>query len=167
MPFNTKSISVSYQKKQDRLAIVFIDYAGQQASGVLTRSFLKNLLLKLPSWLSESDNNQSQQAVSQLASFVEKDTIEVNRERVVFDRTVEVFLVQTVNLAMNSSKQIRMTFTGEGKTDEVLMVCTHIQFHKLISEILLKVQGWDLDNLWKSKQFGNDLINDEATCLVH
>lgn len=165
MPFNTKSISVSYQKKQDRLAIVFIDYAGEQTNGILTRSFLKNLLIKLPSRLNRSNENLKE--VSQFDSLVAQENIDVNREKVVIDRSVKPFLVQAINLSLNRSKQIRMTFCNEDKTHEVLMVCTLIQFHKLISEILLKVQGWDLDNLWESKQFGNDLIDDEATCLIH
>ena len=180
MSFISQTITIFYDAHQDRLNLLFIDKNKQELLGAMTRRFLKGLLAILPEWIDKNieqiqnrlnQNKQQQRDINQFHHQAAQQNIQANYDSVKIDKTMMPFMIETINIAKQHVAneegdivdQIRLTFVDDAKKYNIILAMTLAQLHKLIGEILTKVEEWDLLNPWE----GNSRFLGDNRSVMH
>lgn len=158
--FIAESVTCSYDLEQDRLSLRFTGTNQEQLTGLLTRQFLKRLLMQLPTWLIQQHPDDDSQVTEQqriISSFQHQHSqqqVPVTYGKTFPKRQIKTFLIHSLNLTKNKqasqsdNQRIKLEFLDRDHTAKISIEFTAEQLHKFIGEILKQVQNWDLINPW-------------------
>ena len=86
------------------------------------------------------------------------------------DKAVAPFMIETINLANQRrgvggvrADHINLSFIDDAKSQHVVLAVSSAQLHKLIAEMLTKVDDWGLANPWSDA--GSDSVG--VATMVH
>lgn len=164
MAFIAQSITVFYDMQQDRLNLLFIENGEQEIMGAMTRQLLKGLLAMLPEWLAKQPEDlqpaQQQREINQFHHQAAQQNIIASYNSVLINKALTPFLLETINLAKEQRiddgkvhELIRLTFMDKSKGHQIILTLTPVQLHKLMGEILVKVEEWSLPNPWHHSDY--------------
>jgi len=158
--------------QQDRLNLLFIDNDEQVLLGAMTRRLLKALLAGLPVWLAKNIkqtqgqanlNDAEQREIDQFNHQAAQQNIRVDQGNIEIDKAVVPFMIESINLAKQQRDEggpdvdhINLSFVDDAKSHHVVLAVSTAQLHKLIAEMLTKVDDWGVANPWSGA--GDDSV---------
>ncbi|MEO5343724.1 MAG: hypothetical protein H7842_10380 [Gammaproteobacteria bacterium SHHR-1] len=157
MALIAQSITLYYDQGRDRLNLLFLDAEQQRLTGVLTRRLLKGWLDLLPDWLSKHSphaNSQYRREIEQLQHQQAQQQVPVMQNQVSLAAPSASFLIETLNMNLLGNGSVRLSFINGDRQQEVILVLTISELHKLLAEMLAKVEDWDLINPWMPDALG-------------
>ena len=162
--YQSKSISLRYDIKQDRVQWLGLCADNRLASIWISRRMLSALLLKLSQWL----NKHSEQTfLSASKAKITKEKGSVHRfEHEAAQRQVPVvhevvskkqtifveFLLSVLHLTPLNKDSVKLVLSGEKNTYEIYSMMSTNEMHKVLSELLRLSDsaGWKVPNPWHS-----------------
>ena len=179
MMFSVQKVTIFYDMQQDRLNLLFTDSDEQVLLGAMTRRLLKGLLDVLPVWLAKNikhtqgptnQNEAEQREIDQFNHQAAQQNIRAVHGDVEIDKVVAPFMIETINLASQRrgadgvrADHIKLSFIDEANSQHVVLAVSSAQLHKLIAEMLTKVDDWGLANPWSDA--GSDSVY--VASMVH
>jgi len=179
MMFSVQKVTIFYDMQQDRLNLLFIDNDEQELLGTMTRRLLNSLLVALPAWLAKNikqaqgqtnQNEAEQREISQFNHQAAQQNIKAVHGDVEIEKAVAPFMIETINLANQQRDEggvkvdhINLSFIDDAKSHHVVLAVSSAQLHKLIGEMLTKVDGWGLGNPWA----GDAVASVGAASMLH
>jgi len=168
MMFSVQKVTIFYDVQQDRLNLLFVDNDEQVLLGVMTRRLLNTLLIALPDWLAKNikqgytrRNEAEQREISQFNHQAAQQNVRAVHGDIEIDKAVAPFMIETINLANQQRDEggvkvdhIMLSFIDDAKSHHVVLGVSSAQLHKLIGEMLTKVDGWGLGNPWAVASVG-------------
>jgi hypothetical protein len=183
MTFLVHTVTVYYDQQQDRLNLLFVDKNEQQLLATMTRHFLKKLLATLPKWIVDNvtqgqnkavQDLQQQHAIEQFHYQTAQHNISASYKHVEIKQAVSPVMIETMKVVVQKlaaepgvkSQKIRLSFLDATKNNDIVLAVSPAELHKLMGEILIKVDSWDLDNPWLLDAAVGDSSAD-TVCLLH
>jgi hypothetical protein len=161
MTFIAESLTSFYDPKEDRLSLIFYGKDKRQLMGLMTRQLFKNLLERLPAWLTQQradlipQTTEQQWEINHIQHQISQQQIVVKREKINSNHQFESFLISTLTFTKRDSidgkQKIKLEFLDSNKTTAIIFILNSSQLHKLIGEMLKQVRPWDIDNPWQKK----------------
>jgi len=177
--FSVQKVTIFYDIQQDRLNLLFTDSDERVLLGAMTRRLLNSLLVALPAWLAKNikhtqgptnQNEAEQHEISQFNHQAAQQNIRAVHGDVEIDKAVAPFMIETINLANQRrdvggvrTDHINLSFIDDAKSQRVVLAVSSAQLHKLIAEMLTKVDDWGLANPWSDA--GSDSVY--VASMVH
>ncbi len=159
----TSTLSIVYDKQQDRLNLLFTTDEQKQRVGVMTRRLLKNTLKNVPVWLAskETDSVTQKKTTQAQQHVVNQFQHQVARQKPVekvdvrLNKTITHFMIETVSLSSakqhDSSHMIEIHFISKVQENKISLSLTTEQLHTILGAMMDKVASWDLLNPWLEK----------------